>query len=98
MPIKPQQLSYEESEHAKRDSEAEMCIGRVRIKINFPEHLMKQSLSSSQEHRFKLAGGIAAETLRKYPHLITSDSTDPVPIWLEIRDFVLNRITHASHM
>jgi type II secretory pathway predicted ATPase ExeA len=98
MSITPQQSSLEESEYAKRDSEAEMCIGHVRIKINFPEHLMKQSLSSSQEHRFKLAGGIAAETLRKYPHLITSDSTDPVPIWLEIRDFVLNRITHASHM
>jgi type II secretory pathway predicted ATPase ExeA len=94
----PQQQSHEEPEHAKRDSEAEMCIGHVRIKINFPEHLMKQSLSSSQEHCFKLAGGIAAETLRKNPHLITSYSTDPVPIWIEIRDFVLNRITHASRM
>ncbi|MCX5838562.1 MAG: AAA family ATPase [Deltaproteobacteria bacterium] len=98
MSFTPPQQSHEEPEHAKRDSEAEMCIGHVRIKINFPEHLMKQSLSSSQEYRFKLAGGIAAETLRKYPHLVTSHSTDPVPIWLEIRDFVLNRITHTSRM
>ncbi|MFH1026103.1 MAG: AAA family ATPase, partial [Nitrospirota bacterium] len=92
----PWKQSPEESEHAEMDSEEEICIGQVRIKIHFPEHLMRQSLSSSQEHRFKLAGGLAAETLKKNPHLITSHSADPVPIWLEIRDFVLNRITHAS--
>jgi type II secretory pathway predicted ATPase ExeA len=97
MPVAP---SPEEPQpqHAPMDSEAEMCIGQVKIKIHFPTHLMKQSCSSSQEHRFKLAGGLAAETLKKYPDLMASPSADPVPIWLEIRDFVLDRMTHAGRM
>jgi hypothetical protein len=73
-----------------------MSIGQVKIKINFSKQLLKQSLSSTQENRFKLAGGLAAETLKKHPHLIVSQSVDPVPIWVEIRDFVLNRMADES--
>ncbi len=85
-------------QHAAMDAEAEMCIGQVKIKIHFPTQLMKQSCSSTQEHRFKLAGGLAAETLKKYPDLMASPSADPVPIWLEIRDFVLDRMSQAGRM
>jgi hypothetical protein len=74
----------------------EICIGQSRITIDLPEHLLQQSLSSTQENRFKLAGGLAAETLRKHPHLIESQTVDPVPIWVAIRDFVLNRMSHAA--
>ena len=74
----------------------EMCIGQNRITIDIPTHLMRQSLSSTQEHRYKLAGGLAAEALKKNPQLIASHSVDPVPIWVEIRDFVLDRMSHAS--
>jgi hypothetical protein len=77
-------------------SAMEICIGQSRITIDLPEHLLQQSLSSTQENRFKLAGGLAAETLRKHPHLIESQSVDPVPIWVAIRDFVLNRMSHAA--
>ncbi len=87
-PVKPEQ--------EEPDSAEEICIGQNRITIDIPQHLMRQSLSFSQEHRFKLAGGLAAETLKKHPHLIASHSVDPVPIWVEIRDFVLDRMTHAS--
>jgi type II secretory pathway predicted ATPase ExeA len=96
MAATPQEPTLVEPELAETASEEEMSIGHVRIKINFPKQLLKQSLSSSQEHRYKLAGGIAAETLRKHPQLITPFATDPVPIWQEIRDFVLNRMNHAS--
>jgi type II secretory pathway predicted ATPase ExeA len=78
------------------DSGMEICIGQSRITIDLPEHLLQQSLSSSQENRFKLAGGLAAETLRKHPHLIESQAVDPVPIWVAIRDFVLTRMSHAA--
>jgi MSHA biogenesis protein MshM len=86
----------ENPDPAERDTEAEMCIGHLRVRIHIPKHLMKQSLSASHEHRYKLAGGLAAETIKKYPHLISSLSADPVPIWLKIRDFVMNRMTHAD--
>jgi type II secretory pathway predicted ATPase ExeA len=95
-PVTPWEESPGEPERAEPDSEAEMSIGQVKIKINFPKQLMKQSLSSTQEHRFKLAGGLAAETLKKHPYLIASQSVDPVPIWVEIRDFVLNRMADES--
>ncbi len=96
--FKPAEQIPVEPELTETASESEMSIGHVRIKINLPKQLLKQSLSSSQEHRYKLAGGIAAETLKKHPHLITPYSADPVPIWEEIRDFVLKRINHSSVM
>jgi MSHA biogenesis protein MshM len=95
-PVMPREESPEEPERTEPDSEAEMSIGQIKIKINFPKQLMKQSLSSTQENRFKLAGGLAAETLKKHAYLITSQSVDPVPIWVEIRDFVLNRMADES--
>ncbi len=89
----PQEAPAEESV-VERDSEEEMAIGQYRIKISLPWELMKQSYSSSPEHRYKLAGGLAAETLKRNHHVIASQSVDPVPIWVEIRDFVLHRMTH----
>lgn len=80
------------------DSAEEMSIGSFRIKINFPEKFLKQSLSSTNEHRFKLAGVIAAETLKQYPQLTTSYSLDPVPIWQQIRDFVMDRFNEKMNI
>jgi hypothetical protein len=59
---------------------------------------LKQSLSFSTEHRYKVAGGLAAETLKNNPQLMTSQFCDPVPVWQEIRDFVFSRITQGSNM
>jgi hypothetical protein len=94
----PAEAPPQKPEATETDAEAEMCIGHARIKINIPRLLIKQSLSATHEHRYKLAGGLAAETLKKYPDLMSSLSTDPVPIWLEIRDFVMTRLTHAGGM
>jgi|GEM_PF-369633 len=80
----------------EQDSEAEMSIGQVKIKIQLPVELMKRSLASSQEYRLKLAGGLAAETLKKHYQLIASQVADPVPVWIEIRDFVLDRMTRED--
>ncbi len=85
-----------EQEPALKDSGEEIAIGNCRIRIDFPEPLIRQSLSSTREHRAKLAGALAAETLKKNPQLITDYSTDPVPIWQEIRDIVLHRFNSAS--
>jgi type II secretory pathway predicted ATPase ExeA len=97
-PCTPIDGRQEKPETAETGSEAEMSIGHVKIKIDIPNHLIKQSLSASNEHRYKLAGGLAAETMKKHPHLMSPLSADPVPIWLEIRDFVLNRLNHAGAM
>jgi type II secretory pathway predicted ATPase ExeA len=88
----------EQPEQEETSNEAEMRIGNINIRIVFPEHLLKQSLSYSTEHKNRMAGGLAAETLKNNPQLMTSHFTDPVPIWQEIRDFILDRINHGSSM
>ncbi len=47
------------------NSPDELEILGCRIKIDFPEDLLKQSKSSTMEYRFKMAGMLAAEALEK---------------------------------
>ena len=84
--------------NAMANSQDELEILGCRIKIDFPEDLLKQSKSSTMEYRFKMAGMLAAEALKKNSHLITSYTVDPVPIWQEIRDYVLNRFNQTEMM
>ena len=86
----------EEPVNTKENCPDELEIHGCRIKIDFPEDLLKQSKSSTVEYRFKMAGMLAAEALKKNSHLITSYTVDPVPIWQEIRDYVLNRFNQAE--
>jgi len=69
-------------------------IGKFKIsKINIPPYIIHEGKSTTQEHRLKLAGVLAAETLKKYPQLIeSSPSADPVSVWNEARNLILNRI------
>jgi type II secretory pathway predicted ATPase ExeA len=85
----------EEPVNAKANCPDELEIHGCRIKIDFPEDVLKQSKSSTVEYRFKMAGMLAAEALKKNSHLITSYTVDPVPIWQEIRDYVLNRFNQT---
>ncbi len=76
----------------------ELEIHGCKIKIDFSEDLLKQSKSSTVEYRFKMAGMLAAEALKKNSQLISSYTVDPVPIWQEIRDYVLNRFNQTEMM
>jgi general secretion pathway protein A len=87
-----------EPANAMANSPDELEIHGCRIKIDFPEDLLQQSKSSTMEYRFKMAGMLAAEALKKNSHLITSYTVDPVPIWQEIRDYVLNRFNQTEMM
>ena len=58
--------------NAMANSPDELEILGCRIKIDFPEDLLKQSKSSTMEYRFKMAGMLAAEALKKNSQLITS--------------------------
>jgi len=69
----------------------ELEIGGSRFWINFPSSLIQQAKYSDHEQCMKLAGTIAAQTLKKNPQLARSLSADPVPVWSEIKNFVLNK-------
>ncbi len=68
-----------------------MEIGGMTITVNVPCDIIQQARTCSQEHRIKLAGVVAAQTLKEYPQVTYTQSVDPVSIWGEIRDFVLSQ-------
>jgi general secretion pathway protein A len=68
-------------------------IGKFKIsRLNIPPYIIKQAKSSTKEHRFKLAGVLAAQTLKKYPQLKPTSVADPVTIWSDIRDLILHKM------
>jgi type II secretory pathway predicted ATPase ExeA len=74
------------------EAPAEAKIGEFKIKIDIPPNILEQAQSSNKESRLKIAGVLAAQTLEKYPQLTSSSSADPVSIWSEIRDLILNKL------
>jgi len=70
----------------------EAIIGKYKIKIGLPLHLIKQSVSTTREDRVKLAGSLAAQTLEKYPQLTVESVHDPVALWSEIKNLILSAI------
>jgi len=71
---------------------AETEIGACKLRIILPSDLMQQAQSTTREHRLRLAGAMAAKTLKENPQLTKSPYADPVSIWSEIRDLVLSKI------
>ena len=71
-------------------SPVEIEINDMKVTINLPPHIIEQAQSLTGESRIKLAGALAAQTLQKHPQLMTSRFSDPVHVWGEIRESVLN--------
>jgi type II secretory pathway predicted ATPase ExeA len=74
----------------------EIQIGDITVRIDIPEYVIALYRSSNTVQCYKIAGTIAAETLKKNPQLTQASPADPVPIWQEIRDFVLTRFRKNS--
>jgi general secretion pathway protein A len=67
-------------------------IAGFKIKIDIPPHVLEQTQSANTEHRRKIAGVLAAQTLEKNPQLTASPSVDPVSIWSEILSVIMKRL------
>jgi hypothetical protein len=70
----------------------ESKIGKFKVKVNIPPHIIKQAKAFSNEYREKLAGILAAQALKKYPQLKSSPSDDPLSVWSETRTSILERL------
>ncbi|MCF6153816.1 MAG: AAA family ATPase [Candidatus Brocadia sp.] len=97
-PLDTRKLATVPTENNSRiqESSSEIEIEGSLVKIDFPSHIIQQAQFSTQENRTKLAGVMAAQTLKENPQLIKSPSADPVSVWCTIRDFVLSRITQEN--
>jgi type II secretory pathway predicted ATPase ExeA len=70
----------------------ELSIGKYGINVSIPPHIMEQAQSFTEEHRSKLAGVLAAQTMQKHPQLTVSVDIDPVTIWSDIRECILLKL------
>jgi len=68
----------------------------VRIQLPLNPDLIAEAQSGSEEFRVKLAGVLAAQTLKRYPELTSSPAVDPVNIWSEIRGHVLRKFDYSK--
>lgn len=78
------------------DNPIEIRIGRVRVSLRIPPYIVKKAKDTTQENRLRLAGALAAQTLRQYPQLISSPTIDPVDVWGEIRQSVLTALAEEK--
>jgi general secretion pathway protein A len=62
--------------------------------IKFPDHIYLRAKDLPTDQRLKLAGQLAAEVLKRYPHLIQQLGTtnDPVPAWTVLRNVVMRQL------
>jgi general secretion pathway protein A len=62
--------------------------------IKFPEHIYRKAKELPADQCLKLAGQLAAEVLKRYPHLIQQlgSTNDPVPAWTILRNVVMRQL------
>jgi hypothetical protein len=69
-------------------------IGGQRFQVDISSSLIEQARTSDPDQRNKMAGTIAAQALKDNSELTkAAASADPVPIWNEIKKFVLCKIS-----
>ncbi|MBC8552054.1 MAG: AAA family ATPase [Candidatus Brocadiales bacterium] len=83
-----------ENAAVNEEEQDEVNIGGRRFRLDISSSLIAQARASGQDQHNKLAGTIAAEALKKNVELTkVAASADPVPIWNEIKKFVLCKIS-----
>ena len=91
-PEPPPPPPVEATPFESKEEGEEVSIGKYGINVNIPPHIMEQAQSFTEEHRSKLAGVLAAQTMQKHPQLTGSVDMDPVAIWSDIRECILLKL------
>jgi general secretion pathway protein A len=83
---RPAPIGVTADQHSKQPLMADM--------IRFPEHVYLKAKELETDQRMKLAGQLAAEVLKRYPHLIQQlgSTDDPVPAWTILRNVVMRQL------
>lgn len=74
----------------------ETWIGDLKIRIEIPQNVFIEARTSTKAQRMKLAGGLAAQTLQKYPQLTGPSVSDPVSLWNDITNVILSTLEQGS--
>jgi general secretion pathway protein A len=89
-----EERTYPEYAADNEEVQDEVDIGGRRFQLDISSSMIEQARTSNQDQCNKLAGTIAAQALRNNSELTkVAASADPVPIWNEIKKFVLCKIS-----
>jgi type II secretory pathway predicted ATPase ExeA len=69
-----------------------ITIAGCKITIEIPPHILEQTRSANSEQKRKIAGVLAAQTLEKNPQLTASPTVDPVSVWSDILNAIMNKL------
>ncbi|NLW36026.1 ExeA family protein [Syntrophorhabdus aromaticivorans] len=81
---------------ANENEGEEVAIAKYGINVIIPPHVIEQAHSFTEEHRARLAGVLAAQTMQKHPQLTVSIGADPVMIWSDIRECILLKLRQGQ--
>jgi hypothetical protein len=70
----------------------EVMVFDHKIKLTIPGNIIEQSKLSDDDAKSKLAGYWAAQIIKENPQLTNSPLIDPVAIWHEIKDIILEKM------
>jgi type II secretory pathway predicted ATPase ExeA len=69
-----------------------VMIGKNKIFITIPSHIMEQAKASDLDSKSKLAGYWAAQIVKENEPLTKYPLVDPVSLWYEIKDVILRKM------
>ncbi|MCX5848223.1 MAG: AAA family ATPase [Deltaproteobacteria bacterium] len=83
---------------AQTEKEAfeEVLIGQFKVKLSIPSNIIRQAKMASSDSKNKLAGYWSAQIIKENPHMMHSPLVDPVSIWFDIKNFILNKFDGTS--
>jgi hypothetical protein len=76
----------------KKELSNTIVIAGCKIDIELPPHIVDQNRSSGMDQKRKIAGVLAAQTLEKNPQLTASPTVDPVSVWSDILNAIVERL------
>lgn len=81
-----------EESSGKKEIIEEFEMLDMKVAVQIPYHMVEQGRSATHEHKLKMAGALAAQILKKYPELVSASTNDPISVWSDIREFVVDRL------
>jgi len=97
--------SFEQNERISEDLPApeeqesyeDIYIGKQKIQLAIPSHIIRQAQLATPENKNKLAGYWSAQILKGNPNIMHSSMSDPVAVWFEVKNIILKKFNSSAN-
>ncbi|MDI6741600.1 MAG: AAA family ATPase [Smithella sp.] len=83
--------------HQQQEDFEDVIIGKQNIKLAIPSHIIRQAQMTSPENKNKLAGYWSAQILKGNPNIMHASMSDPVALWFEVKNIILQKFNSTSN-